>query len=278
MMDTAELLPQDEPRRGQPPWHKFGGGLLVLALLGVVAYVGIGGSKPHALRKTRVDAQSFTSLASTGQYPDVVNSKVAYFGCGCFWHVQHEMITGFEEKVLQRSSSELTAFTGYAGGTSVGSGGRVCYHNGLFSSVADYGQMGYAEVVSVELPEKEAPAAAKFFFDNICPGGDRADPQDVGGEYRALVGFAGGIDSAEGKAFSAEAAKRNVAVVAGSGGDSDQAGTVYVMDTSKFPFHQAELYHQFHDDMVDMYGQKYHSIRRELEKSKRIIATGCPSD
>ena len=38
-----------------------------------------------------------------------------YFGCGCFWHVQHELVNA-ERYVLQRSDDKLSALAGYAGG------------------------------------------------------------------------------------------------------------------------------------------------------------------
>jgi len=215
-------------------------------------------------------------VGSLGPAANVTNAKVAYLGCGCFWHVQHEMVH-FEEKSLGRNGVNLTTFTGYAGGKSVGADGRVCYHN--FEGVADYGQMGYAEVVSVALPDATAATKiAKKFFGEICPGGMRDDPQDIGAEYRPLAGFPGGIDSPEGSAFAAEGLQQGVNVVAGNGNDPDTPGTVYVMDTRKFPFHQAELYHQFHDDMIDTYSGKYHDLIGTLRSSGAIHATGCPSD
>ena len=42
-----------------------------------------------------------------------------YFGCGCFWHVQHELLVA-ERKILGRKDADLTARCGYAGGLSTG--------------------------------------------------------------------------------------------------------------------------------------------------------------
>ena len=51
--------------------------------------------------------------------PSLAASEVelidVYFGCGCFWHVQHEFVVA-EQKILGRSDDELTARAGYAGG------------------------------------------------------------------------------------------------------------------------------------------------------------------
>ena len=38
-----------------------------------------------------------------------------YFGCGCFWHVQHEFVEA-ERNILQRSDDAITSRAGYAGG------------------------------------------------------------------------------------------------------------------------------------------------------------------
>lgn len=64
-----------------------------------------------------------------------------YFGVGCFWHVQHEFVVA-EQKILSRSSNQLTSAAGYAGGSKVfKSGGKandiVCYHN--LQGLGDYG-------------------------------------------------------------------------------------------------------------------------------------------
>lgn len=209
--------------------------------------------------------------------------NVAFVGCGCFWHVQHEIVH-FEEKTLDRHGKKITAFTGYAGGLKEGKNHRVCYHNP--SGVDDYAQLGHAEVVSIGLSDVEAAAKiAKLFFGHICPGGWgmgrgawRAGQTEVGSEYRAIAGFPGGIDSPEGKAFAQEGRDQGVNVVAGQGNDPDVLGTVYVMDSTWFPFHQAELFQQFHDDMNVHYSSRYHHLREELIKSGAIHHTGCPGD
>ena len=73
-----------------------------------------------------------------------------YFGCGCFWHVQHEFVEA-ERNLLGRTDSQLTARAGYAGGRAGSdANGRVCYHNA--AQVADYGKLGHAEVVSLQIP------------------------------------------------------------------------------------------------------------------------------
>lgn len=200
-----------------------------------------------------------------------------YLGCGCFWHVQHEMVTQIEEALLGRKHTSLTAFTGYAGGTHKHASGLVCYHS--FSGVGDYGRLGHAEVVSLHgLPDALVPAVANIYFDSICVNGRRRDIQDVGAEYRSLIGLPGGLASPAGRLWAAAAKKRGVRLVAGEGDDEDIAGTVYVMDTTRFPFHQAEIYHQFHDDMSEWYGPQYNAFRPELARAGVLAPTGCPRD
>lgn len=73
---------------------------------------------------------------------------------------------------------------------------------------------------------------------------------DRGGEYRSLIGLPGGMNSADFPDVEA-AAKRDgltLKLVEGKGDDKDTLGKkiVWVMDTEKFPFIQAEVYHQYH--------------------------------
>lgn len=51
-----------------------------------------------------------------------------FFGCGCFWHVQHEFVEA-ERNILQRSDDAITSRAGYAGGKAGSLDGKVCYHN-----------------------------------------------------------------------------------------------------------------------------------------------------
>lgn len=206
------------------------------------------------------------------------NATTAYLGCGCFWHVQHEVVS-FEEEWLGRQGLGLTARTGYAGGTSTGPLGLVCYHN--YGGLADYGRMGHGEVVSLDLQgvdDKKVEALARIFFGSICVRGVRRDIQDVGAEYRSLVGLPGGLDSPAGRIFQRVAAESHVTLVEGKGGDEDAHGTVYVMDPERFPFYRAEVYHQFHDDMIESYPAFYHDLREEFVSAGALPYTGCPRD
>jgi peptide methionine sulfoxide reductase MsrA len=210
------------------------------------------------------------------------NHEIAYFGCGCFWHVQHDLVTSIERAVLGRSADGgLSAFTGYAGGLRASADGKVCYHSGTLLATADYGQLGHAEVVSLSLNVTNAAVVARvaqIFFDSTCVGGVRRDTQDWGSEYRSLIGLPGGLGSPAAKAFQAAAARRGIALKEGQGGDPDLRGVVYVMDTAQFPFYQAETYHQFHNDMSEAYGAAYNALRARYEASGAIAPTGCPRD
>ena len=73
-----------------------------------------------------------------------------YFGAGCFWHVQHEFVEA-ERTILGRGDMDLTAYTGYGGGTGGSDKGKVCYHNAL--QVADYGKLGSARARTKHDPE-----------------------------------------------------------------------------------------------------------------------------
>ncbi|CAE7397834.1 unnamed protein product [Symbiodinium natans] len=120
-------------------------------------------------------------------------------------------------------------------------------------SEADYGQLGHAEVVVMTVPQDDMGSIAGRFF-QACPGGLRRDVQDVGGEYRSVIGLPGGIESPLMAQVRAEAGKTKLVAGRGDDGDTLGTGTVLVYDTAQFPAHVAEKYHQFHDDMLDKYG------------------------
>lgn len=196
------------------------------------------------------------------------NEVNVYFGCGCFWHVQHAFVTS-EMTGLCREGDRISARTAYAGGKETGPDGMVCYHNGM--NKADYGALGHAEVVSLNVPESAFGTLAAKFWDT-CKGGVRRDTQDAGGEYRSVIGLPGGMSSPmlEQLRAGAGAAK----LVAGEGNEDDTLGTgnVLVYDTAKFPAHTAEKFHQFHNDMMDNYGPAYNKLQELAE------ATSCPGD
>eukprot|EP00927_Polykrikos_kofoidii_P073510 TRINITY_DN6953_c0_g2_i1.p2 TRINITY_DN6953_c0_g2~~TRINITY_DN6953_c0_g2_i1.p2 ORF type:complete len:238 (-),score=20.06 TRINITY_DN6953_c0_g2_i1:40-753(-) len=205
--------------------------------------------------------------SSSYQAPRAQDLKV-YFGCGCFWHVQHEFVV-LETIDLCRRDGNLSARTAYAGGTRTGEKGLLCYHN--MQNTADYGALGHAEVVSLSVPEaKFGVFAAKYW--ELCRGGRRQDTQDIGGEYRSVVGLPGGMNSPLLGQLLHNAA--TVELVAGKGNDGDtlSTGKVYVYDTTAFPAYTAEKYHQFHNDMMRSYGSTYNSLQKWAKK------TSCPGD
>lgn len=113
-----------------------------------------------------------------------------YFGCGCFWHVQHEFVEA-ERRILGRSDSELTAFAGYAGGRAGMRDGKVCYHNA--AQVSDYGSLGHAEVVGLRIPRASYGEFATEYCNLFDKNGFRPDQLgDRGPEYRNLVAMPGG--------------------------------------------------------------------------------------
>ena len=65
------------------------------------------------------------TLALAAPDNDVVNDELidVYFGCGCFWHVQHEFVEA-ERKILGRADDQITSRTGYAGGKAAQSTGK----------------------------------------------------------------------------------------------------------------------------------------------------------
>jgi peptide methionine sulfoxide reductase MsrA len=187
-----------------------------------------------------------------------------YFGVGCYWHIQHEFVEA-ERRFLSRADSELTSRTGYAGGTATDKEGRVCYHN--FQGVADYGKLGHGEVVGMRIPQTSIGDFAKEYFSLFTEKGERVDPGDKGGEYRSLLGLPGGMNNAYYKEVEAAAIAKGFKLELGKGNDPDTLGLkkVFVHDTAKFPFYQAEVYHQF---------RKYQSdYVRVLDKITQLTLT-----
>lgn len=136
----------------------------------------------HIGRRSAIGLAGSAAVAAV--VPDAANAAAdptvkIYFGAGCFWHVQHEFV-GEEVAALQRGPESITARTGYAGGT-LGGGlkdGKVCYHN--FKGVADYGSLGHAEAVQLEVPTSAVPRfAKKRAHGAVCRAGPWPAPPDA---------------------------------------------------------------------------------------------------
>mmetsp|Transcript_31607 Transcript_31607/g.73720 ORF Transcript_31607/g.73720 Transcript_31607/m.73720 type:complete len:312 (-) Transcript_31607:141-1076(-) len=196
-----------------------------------------------------------------------------YFGQGCFWHVQHELVKK-EVRSLGRGASEITSLVGYAGGTK--DSDRVCYHN--LALAPDYSTLGHTEVVAVNVPEESVGDFAKAVLDDAArfPFG-RADPQDRGGEYRSAIGLPGGMESPLFKQIE-EANQGRLELIAGKGDDPDTVATkkIWVYDSNKFPFYQGEVYHQFHDDMIERYTETYKKIKNTMLENGKLRKVQCP--
>lgn len=108
---------------------------------------------------------------------------------------------------------------------------------------------------------------------------DRVDPMDRGAEYRSLMGLPGGKSHSAYPGIEAAAAKAGFTLKLGSGNDGDTLGKqiVWVYDSNVFPFYQAEVYHQFHNDFQSPpYGKQYNSLAKAAFEDGRIRVTGCP--
>lgn len=211
---------------------------------------------------------------------DVVDDGLidVYFGCGCFWHVQHEFVEA-ERRILGRADAELTSRAGYAGGRAGSKDGKVCYHNA--KDVSDYGKLGHAEVVSVRIPSSKFGDFAAEYCKLFDKDGFRPDQGgDRGLEYRNLVGIPGGRSSplaaALVKASVATGDKLDFAV--GKGDDGDVPKVSFIMDTADFPFYVAEQYHQFHDGfrLDEGYPESYNSLARSFASKGENFGT-CPN-
>ena len=252
------------------------------------SFTSIGTRIASSVRKVAVAVVIGGSLGSIA--PNAIASttdSTVYFGSGCFWHQQHEFIQT-ERKVLGRGNSDITSLAGYAGGLNVAKDtdhpdnkdGIVCYHN--FQGKGDYGKLGYGEVVGMKIPDAKIGDFADEYFSLLDSNGDRPDKGDLGSEYRSLIGIPGGVNGPLFPAIQESLAKsgKGIKLVEGKGNDPDTLfkNKIWIMDTARFPFRQAEVYHQYHDGFMpgEQYGSAYHSLRDQALKDGRIASTGCP--
>ena len=216
----------------------------------------------------------------------------AYFGDGCFWGRQFDLVNAFERGALKRTDAELTATAGYGGSALTGnasSAGAVCYPNN--ESVSVYGDLGYAEVVQVGLhSDSELLAGLKVWFNTflLLPKQNTSSPNvwgregifDMGPDYRAMVGVPGGLDGPHGATVrAANSAVHNMFLKKGQGAkDKDTLGLneVWVIDSNVQRFRQAELCLQFHNNQTSTYPPSYHSLRTAFLADGRLKETRCP--
>lgn len=243
----------------------------------------------HSLRRT-ILSSIFIESSATAIHPKISNAAEinqenlidVYFGCGCFWHVQHEFIQA-ERRILNRSDEELTARTGYAGGKAAALDGKVCYHNG--KGISDYGKLGHAEVVHLRIPSSSYKEFAIEYTKLFDRNGYRPDQlSDRGSEYRNLVGFPGGPNADQYLEQLISASKENgdkLAFTIGKGSDADQRALVYIMDSSEssYPFYVAEAYHQFHNGFApgEKYPKEYHDLAETLSTVGKLSNSKCPT-
>ena len=201
-----------------------------------------------------------------------------YFGCGCFWHVQHEFVEA-ERKLLGRTDDQITSRAGYAGGKGGAIDGKVCYHNS--QNIADYGKLGHAEVVNVRIPTSKFQDFVIEYCKLFDKDGYRPDQfGDRGLEYRNVIGIPGGksspLASSLIKASIASGDKLDFAI--GKGSDDDKPKVSYIMDTTNFPFFVAEQYHQFHDGfkLDEGYPESYNSLARYFVNKGENFGS-CPN-
>lgn len=259
--------PSSTPLRDVDTRRSFLAGLATTSLATTVAYT----SQPSP-----ANAADDTSTNNNSNSDEELID--CYFGCGCFWHVQHEFVEA-EKKILGRSDDEITSRAGYAGGKAGALDGKVCYHNA--GNIADYGKLGHAEVVSMRIPSSKFYDFAVEYCKLFDKDGFRPDQfGDRGTEYRNLVGIPGGKRSPLAellvKASVATGDKLDFAV--GKGDDRDLPKVSFIMDTAEYPSFVAEQYHQFHDGFAfgENYPNSYNSLASAFAKKGESFGS-CPN-
>merc|ERR1711862_711882 len=98
-----------------------------------------------------------------------------------------------------------------------------------------------------------------------------------GANYRAMLGFPGGTDNEKVMGLVHSANVNNMTLVKGIGGDDDTLLTnrVYIMDSTTFPFVQAEVCMQFYDASSQgfIFNASYYALRPVLEANGRLVRT-----
>lgn len=249
------------------------GSLLLLAALPF--------AHPLALPTRRALLRAAALTVAAPLAPAVADDELidVYFGCGCFWHVQHEFVEA-ERSILGRKDAELTSLAGYAGGNAGLKNGKVCYHNAAMMS--DYGSLGHAEVVGMRIPTSSFGAFAEEYCKLFDSKGNRPDQSgDRGPEYRNLVGIPGGTKSPLAKTLVAASTRTDdkLDFAVGKGDDADVRALSFVMDSTAFPFYQAEPYHQYHDGFAwgEDYPNSYNNLAKAKVKAGLIKDGGCPN-
>lgn len=244
-------------------------------------------ARPSSSRRSFLASQAASVLAAAAVVSYVRPSLAAsggddiidvYFGCGCFWHVQHEFVEA-ERSILGRSDDDLTSRSGYAGGKAGSVGGKVCYHNA--QNIADYGKLGHAEVVSMRIPASKFEDFAVEYCKLFDKDGFRPDQfGDRGTEYRNLVGIPGGRSSplAESLVKASVATGDKLDFAVGKGDDRDLPKVAFIMDTAEFPVYVAEQYHQFHDGfkLDENYPNSYNSLASKFAQKGEDFGK-CPN-
>lgn len=110
------------------------------------------------------------------------------------------------------------------------------------------------------------------------------DPQDRGPGYRNVVGIPGGVNSELFKVFESKNVNK-MNLIAGEGAsfkngkatENDAINTVYVVDSNALPFHQAEMYHQFHNGMTADFGPQYLVDMKKIKMQDGTVKSmpGC---
>ena len=202
------------------------------------------------------------ALAAAATRSTNTSTVEIYLANGCFWERQWAYyVVETSAAPFSRAPIDISSKVGYAGGTPPADGnGPVCYHSG---DSRDYSTLGMAEAVRVVLDSSRAVsqmrALARDFFDSFTgPSGQRArpDPGDVGTPYRSMVGLPGGNASALYGVFAAENTF-GMALKPAVGGDADELNTVWVYDSTRFPFFEGERYHQAHCNFFSSEGMPY---------------------
>jgi hypothetical protein len=162
----------------------------------------------------------------------------------------------------------------------------LCYHNA--NGTDDYGEYGHAEVVMVDVgSEDKALLLFKTYFEKSFVAYNattftRPDVYDLGQEYRAVIGVPGGVRSSKYVSLIQQANLHKMKLIEGKGSsdpDTLDTNSIYVYDSDRFPFTQAELCMQFHDDPPALRGpfpDSYHNLKKSLISTGRLHSTTCP--
>lgn len=207
----------------------------------IISYIIISTIVLSCASKAQENSQTQKKTMNTNQ--DTTNSKLAYFGAGCFWCVeaQFELLDGV-----------IDARSGYSGGAT---------ENPSYKEVCS-GNTGHAEVIEVRYdPEKiNYETLLQAFFQSHDPTTLNRQGNDVGTQYRSVI------------FYTDETQKKEAEETIKALDEAEVYSSPIVTEVTAFEkFYPAEDYHQQYYELNGEQPYCRMVIQPKYEKFKKVF-------